>query len=129
MIGLATACSWTTLILVVIRLNPFYASKLMLLVFYVTLFLALSGTFTLINFYLKIWLHRTPLYYRNISVAFRQGLLLSLATCTLLALQALRVLTWWDALIVVLLIILIEFAFSAKIDQEGAGNRSDEEEV
>lgn len=123
-IAVATLFSWSGFGLVITKLSPCFkwldeglctlSNNKGLLAFYITLFLALTGTFTIIGFYLRVYLKRNEVYYDNINVAFRQGLLLAFAICGLLALQGIRVLTWWDSLILMLILFLVEFSFTAR---------------
>ena len=116
MIGvlLASLFSWSAWALVLTRTDPYAGGSTALTWFYVTLFLALTGTFTIIGFYLRVWLKHNALYYQNVNVSFRQGALFSFAVCGLLALQSLRVLNWWDGLLVIAIIVMVEFAFLAR---------------
>ena len=123
-IAVATLFSWSAFGLVITKLSPCFkwlneglctlGNDKGLVAFYITLFLALTGTLTIIGFYLRVYFKRNEVYYENINVAFRQGLLVALAVCGLLALQAIRVLTWWDSLILILVLLLIEFAFTTR---------------
>lgn len=113
-IFLATVVSWTSFVLVFIRMNPYITTATALITFMITLFLALTGTFTLIGFYVRLWWLKNSLYYHSINTAFRQGALLSLMVCAMLGLQAFRALNWWDGLIVIIIVTIIEFSFLSK---------------
>lgn len=115
---LSSVFSWGALAIIVTKLDPFFDGALAFALFFATLFFALAGTFTIIGFYLRMWWRRNEIYYQNINVSFRQGVLLSMASCGLLGLQGLRVLTWWDALLLAIAIILIEVIFLAKVNHD-----------
>ena len=82
------------------------------LLFYASTFLALSGIFILF----LTWLRRKAIrdeeeVLAGMGMSFRQGALLSLLSVSLLFLQSMRMLTWWDGLLVVAGIFLIELYF------------------
>jgi len=82
--------------------------------FFVSLFIALSATFALMIFFLKRFLHGNEVIYSFLVIALRQGILISLGICLLLLLKSLQVFFWWDGLIIVLVMVLIELAFHRK---------------
>ena len=127
-VSIASLFSWSAWGLVLTKLSPCVkwlsntvcsgSNPKVIVAFYATLFLALTGTFTVIGFYVRVYLKRNQLYYQNINVAFRQGILLALAVCGLLALQSVRVLTWWDSLILILILLIIEFSFLSRAQKD-----------
>ena len=87
------------------------------LVFYISLFLALVGTFSVLGFVMRVILLKKHFFLsRQVAVSFRQALLLSLLITAALVLQSRSLLTWWTALLVVAALTLLEFFFiTAKI--------------
>lgn len=82
--------------------------------FFIALFLALTGSLTLIGFYSRVWFRSGEIYQQHINIALREGLLIALAICVALIFQVLRILTWWDAVLIVAAIGLIEIYFSSR---------------
>ncbi len=82
------------------------------ILFYFSLALALSGVFILFLTWLYLRLNRD---LDNMSVilgaSFRQGILLSALAVIILLLQSFRILTWWDGILVVAGMLLIELYF------------------
>jgi hypothetical protein len=81
------------------------------MLFYLTFFLFASGMSVLIL--TMIW-HRLAfgtIQPRELSVTLRQGILIGLLLVIILMLQQLRILVWWDALMAVTAILLIELFF------------------
>ncbi|MFC1651860.1 hypothetical protein ACFL24_01740 [Patescibacteria group bacterium] len=113
-IGASSIICWLAFILTIIYISPETTRVLALSCFFVSLFCALAGTFTVIGFYIRTWASHNELYYANINIAFRQGIFISFAFVGLLALQALKLLTWWDGILFVAIIILVEFYFLTK---------------
>ncbi|OGC82254.1 MAG: hypothetical protein A2788_00080 [Candidatus Abawacabacteria bacterium RIFCSPHIGHO2_01_FULL_46_8] len=100
--------------LIIVRLNPFRDGFLVISLFYLSIFIALTGILSFVLFYLhRIWA-ANEVYFRNINIAFRQGALLSLLLIGFLFLQSYRLLTWWDGLLLMAAIALVELMFNAK---------------
>lgn len=106
--------SWLAFFVVLLKLNPYESTGLALAFFFVSLFLALSASFTLLGFYLRVWLHKNEIFYNHINVSLRQGVLLSLVAIGCLAFLLLSVLTWWTGLLLVAVATLVEFYFTAQ---------------
>lgn len=113
-IATAGVLSWIAWIVVLLKLNPFESTALALGLFFLSLFLALMSTFTVVGFYFRVWLNKNEIYYDHINIAFRQGLLLTVIAIGCLAFQLMRVLTWWSGLLFIAAVTLIEFYFMAK---------------
>ncbi|TES96313.1 hypothetical protein E3J85_01205 [Patescibacteria group bacterium] len=113
-IGASSIICWIAFILTILYISPETSRVLALSCFFVSFFFALAGTFTIIGFYIRTWASHNELYYANINISFRQGIFVAFAFVGILALQALNLLTWWDGILFVAIIILIEFYFLTK---------------
>jgi len=111
---IATVFGWASWIVVLNKLSPFTTPELALSLFYTSLFVALAGTFALIIYYLRAWLNKGEIYNVHLNVSLRQGVLLSAMINTAIAFQRLKVLTWWDGLLLLAIVLLIEFYFMAR---------------
>jgi divalent metal cation (Fe/Co/Zn/Cd) transporter len=103
--------------LVVFRLDP-HSGPVAPIAFFFTLFLMLASVLTLLIFGLRLWLQRSELINRALSLSFREGLLLSGVAVIFSLLQAYRRLNWWSTLIVVIIALLIELTFFANLADE-----------
>lgn len=110
----SSVVSWLSFYMVIERLDPFVNPVTAFVSISVTMFLALTGTFTILGFYLRLFWLKNSLYFYNINVSFRQGVLLAFAVCIMLGFQAFRILNWWDGMIIVLVVAIIEFSFLSK---------------
>lgn len=110
-IFIAAILGWASFIAVIIKLSPFISGYLALSLFYASLFISLTGTLTIANYYLRTAISKEQNYYRHLNTSLRQGSLLAIMICVGLAFQRLRVLTWWDALIIFIIIMLVEYYF------------------
>jgi hypothetical protein len=111
----AAILGWSSWIVVINKLSPFMSGYLALALFYASLFVAAAATGALLIFYLRLSIAKkkedaVPI----IHTALRQGSLLAAMVCAGLVFQRLRVLTWWDALLLMLIVVLIEYYFSAR---------------
>lgn len=113
-IFISTILCWAAWGLTILNIDPTDSGTLGLASFFGSLFFALAGTFGLIGFFTRVWLSGNEIIYENIGISFRQSFLLSLCIIGLLALQAIRMLTWWNGILLVLIIIMLEFYFMAK---------------
>ncbi len=109
--------SWTAWAVVLNRLSPILSVELALFLFFVTLFIALTCTFTVFGYYFRLgFLHKDYLK-RNINVSLRQGALLSFMVVFVLIFQLNRVLTWWSGILLILMILGLEYYFSLREEE------------
>ncbi|MCX6761813.1 MAG: hypothetical protein NTY33_03170 [Candidatus Moranbacteria bacterium] len=79
--------------------------------FYLAFFFFLGSLFNLFLLRLRRSMMRGELAGENIVLSLRQGALLALFATSLLVLQGLRMLLWWDGLLIVAGIFLVELYF------------------
>ena len=106
--------AWIGWLLVLTNLSPYGNLALALTFFFLTLFIALTSSFTVIGFYFRLWLLRNEIFYKHINVALRQGVFLSLIAVFCLVFQMVRVLTWWSGLLLVVIFVLLESYFASR---------------
>lgn len=107
--SLATIFCWVAWLLVLFYMNPDEVGAIGLMAFYISLFLALLGTFSLVGFFVRVWFSRSQAIFRYLGIAFRQAVWFSVLIVVALILQAERYLTWWNALLLILFLVLLEF--------------------
>lgn len=105
----ATVFGWASWLLVIGKMSPFVSGAMALAFFYASLFVALTGTFALLLYYLRLWLTDEGAAAGSLNTALREGVLLSAVIGVALGFQRLRVLTWWDALLLIAIVVLFEF--------------------
>lgn len=113
-IGVAGVVSWIAWVVVINKLDPLQSPGLALGLFYLSLFFALTCTFTVLGFYFRMWLNKNEIFYNHIHIAFRQGLLLTVIALGCLTFLLLGVLTWWSGLLLIGVVTLVEFYFAAR---------------
>ncbi len=85
-----------------------------LLLFYSSLFLFFSGLWATILFFFRSKKANDDNLYLYASSSFRQGILLGIFLCLLLLIQSLRILIWWDALLLLGAMILVEMYLAVR---------------
>ncbi|MFA7662642.1 MAG: hypothetical protein WCX88_01875 [Patescibacteria group bacterium] len=108
---LATLLCWLALASVMFYINPSEAGIIGFVLFYISLFLSLVGTFSLAGFMLRVWLTTVPIF-KQVIVSFRQGVLFSVFVSVSLAMQSQGMLTWWIVLLLLGILTAIEYIFS-----------------
>ncbi|MBI4598756.1 hypothetical protein HY734_00995 [Candidatus Uhrbacteria bacterium] len=111
--GSATLAMWFAWGYVLFGIDPTTAGFTAFVFFYLTLFVALLGTFTLATTTVRRHMRKDELVSRHVLVSFRQGVLFSLLLIASLALLARGLLTWWNILLLVAIVSALELAFLA----------------
>ncbi len=106
--------SLSALALVVYYIDPEKSGLAGVIIFYTVLFFVLSGIFNLLLVGVRKMTLGREAAYADLSLSFRQGILLAILAIGLLILQSLGMLVWWDGLLVVAGIFLIELYFLSK---------------
>lgn len=113
--SVATLASWLAWVFVVISTNPFEASGLGFVLFYITLLMGLVGTLTLAGLcYRVLVLKRHDVLMREVRISFRHAVLLSIIAVLALGLSAYGWLKWWAVLGLAVVMLLIEYFFLIK---------------
>ena len=106
----ATIVAWLSFFLVISNFDPNQANAVVLLFLYFSLFLSVLGTLALLGFWWrKIWRRKKELSYKSAAEAFRQATIFAIVLIIALLLQATRLLTWWNIILLVLFATMIEF--------------------
>jgi hypothetical protein len=119
--GLGTAVAWSAVGLIVTHVDPDEAQVAVFAILYLALFLALTGTLSIVGFLLRVSLLKKDLFIsQQVLAAFRQAVLLSLLLVSMLVLKSRAMLTWWIALLAVAALTLLEFFFISARVKRGA---------
>jgi amino acid transporter len=85
-----------------------------IIVYYLSLFFFLFGITAIVNFLIRRWWMHNEVLFDNVKTSIRQSVLFSGLILSLLALSAMRLLTWWDGLIMGISFMLIELYFKTR---------------
>lgn len=105
----STALSWLGWLSVVWMVDPAEAGLLGLFLFYATLSLAFIGTFSVLGLGFRALARRQEPVSRHAATSFRQSVLLTCLMAGSLALQSRSLLTWWNLLLFIGTITVLEF--------------------
>lgn len=108
---ICTVLCWGGWLMVLLFISPQSTGLFGFALFYLSLFFALVGTLALIG-YLFRWLF-TRRYSRSdeVTISFRQAIFFAIVVSGAFFLQGNRLLTWLNALLLVILVTVIEFLF------------------
>lgn len=101
-------------LLIIFNYDPYKADLLTIIIFFASMFIWLVGILFLIIFYLRIKLSNNEVIYANIGPSIRQAILLTVVLVGLIILKSLRVLIWWDVILLITSVLLLEFFFRTK---------------
>lgn len=102
-------------ILMLFNTNPYNSDIFTVSMFFVSLFIFITGIITLIGFYVRVKMSNNEVFYANFKPSLRQALLFALAIVGIFVLNSLKVLTWWDGIMLALSILLVEMYFQNKL--------------
>ncbi|MDP3685516.1 MAG: hypothetical protein Q8R32_01660 [bacterium] len=111
--GVGTAFAWAAFLLILFTVPPETAGSLGEAFFFSALFLALTGTLTMLGIVGR-WRMSSMLPALHIGPAFRQGILLAGSAAGLLLLQRFRFLRWWNILLVVGVLVVVDLLLSRR---------------
>jgi len=98
-------------ILSVFNNNPYQSTPEVFIVFYLSLFLALTGVLSIIIYYAKLKFHKNKNIYGFFWPSLRQSALFSLGVTILAVLKSLKILDWWVGGPLLIAVLLLEFFF------------------
>ncbi len=106
---LSTLLCWLGVFSIIEVIDPSQAGLLGFLMFYAALALALIGTFSVFGMLLRAAFRRHEAITRHMAVSFRQSVLLTVLVVGSLLLQSKTLLTWWNLLLFIGTLTLLEF--------------------
>lgn len=108
--GTVAACG--LLMYVIFNINPFESGLIGLFVFYISLYASLVGLLSLAGIIFRVHIrNRLQTAFREVRIAFRHAVLLSGVAVTALILSSINWLAWWNFMILLAVIGLLEYVF------------------
>lgn len=101
-LGIGTLISWGAWYTVLVSVNPFQAGPLGFLLFYGSLTCALTGTFSLLGFLMRLTMMREEPLFQKVAISFRQAIFFASLLDGILLLQGQRLLTWYNVLLLII---------------------------
>jgi len=106
---LATLLCWTAYFFVLWTVNPLITNWLGFLLFYSSLFLALSGTAAIVGFLIRFIGLKRELAFYSVKAAFRQSFLFAFLIVAVLLLLAYNLFTWLNLFLLIVGLSVLEF--------------------
>ena len=110
-VSVATAIFWIVWLVITNQINPYDTDFFGFLLFYLTLFFSLLGTFFLISFAYRKVFSKFSMEYNIVGTSFRQSFFLALLFVSLLILQGIQMLNIINSLLLVAAVVILEFFF------------------
>lgn len=110
MIVIAVIC-WAGFAAVVNFINPYEAGALGYFLFYTMIFLATVATLSVFGFVLRSRILQGELVFSQVAVTFRQAFWFGVLIALALWLQARDLLTWWNLILLIIILGVFEFFF------------------
>lgn len=111
LMGVCTFFCWLAWLMVILYIDPETAGFIGIFCFFISLFVALVGLISLINFFIRFNINKKTAPFRHIGISLRQSLFFSILIMACLFLQQHRLLTWWNAILLVIGLTILEFFF------------------
>lgn len=100
---------WLAWFFVVGSIDPSEAGMIGFIFFYASLFLALTGSFATIGFWIrKRMIKNDDAVFHHVKHTFRQGIIISSTLIIALMLLQAKLLAWWNAILLLLLFFILE---------------------
>lgn len=90
------------------------AGLVTIVIYFISFFFFAFGIATTIGYLSRRWWMHNEVLFENIKISVRQGILFSGFLTSILVLSAMRLLTWWDGIIMAISFLLIELYFKTR---------------
>lgn len=111
LVFLGTVISWLSLAMMIFYFDPAETGFLGFSLFYLGLFLALSGLIFLVSDKFKRKIFKKQLLFYRLRVSLRHAILFTVSIISWLFLRSTDLLRWWNLLLLILILTTLEFFF------------------
>ena len=108
---LATLFCWAAFFIVVYSVNPLQTVFLGFVLFYVSLFFAVTGLASIIGFLVRYFFNKNQFIIQQVKIAFRQAVWFGVLIIVGLFLQSQGLIAWWNLLILLIILTSLEMMF------------------
>ncbi len=102
---------WMVWVSVLYLIDPNAAGILGFIFFYLSFFLALAGTLSVLGLLLRMKFGKEEAVFKTVITSFRQAMMLSFLVIGSLFLKSKNLLTWWNIIFLILGLTILEFFF------------------
>jgi hypothetical protein len=106
---MATTICWGIFLFVLFTINPEITNWLGFLLFYLSLFLAITGTAAMIGFTIRFVALKHELAFRSVIIAFRQSFLFAFLIVAVLFLLSKDLFTWLNLFLLIIGMTILEY--------------------
>jgi hypothetical protein len=106
---IATLIFWLALGLIVVNIDPTATTLSGIILFYILLLCAISGTGSIIGFIIRFYALKQELVSQSVLIAFRQALLASVLVTSVLFLFSQKLFSWLNVGLLILALSALEF--------------------
>jgi hypothetical protein len=107
----ATVLSLISFVFIIFKINPEDTTSIGFALFYISLFLSISGCLSLLMIALRWIFVKNLAFFSNIIKSFRQAILFSVTIISFLLLKSIDLLKWWNMILIIGVVVGIEFFF------------------
>lgn len=112
--SISTFFCWLAWITVLYYIDPETSGFIGLASFHLSLFLALTGTLSLLGFLIRVLFSKEEVFFRHIRASFRQALLFSILVAGSLILLGMKLFKWWSILLLIIGLTALELFFLSR---------------
>lgn len=106
---IGTCLCWVAWFFVIFYTSPADGSLFGLIFFYLSFFLAIVGTFSVIGFLIRrLIIKNDEIVFRHVRHTFRQSIIIGILVIMALFLLSQGYLTWWTGLLLIVLFLFVE---------------------
>lgn len=109
LMSLTTAIIWGAFFFVISNIDPTATSTFGFILFYLSVFLGISGTAAILGFFVRFRVLKHEIVYNSVKIAFRQSFLLGFLATAILFLLAQNLFTWFNLILLIILVSVLEF--------------------
>ena len=107
--AMGTAICWIAWYFVILNVDPTETGIVGLFFFYVSLFLALTGTFSVIGFLMRRWIVKNEdALFHHVRHTFRHAIFISSLVLVALILFQQKILNWWNGILLLIIFLALE---------------------
>lgn len=111
LMSISTFFCWIIWVLALYLIDPTATGFLGFAFFYLSLFLAMTGSLAVLSFLVRMKFNKDELIFKNVTTSFRQAIMLSFLVIGSLFLKSKNLLTWWNIIFLILALTVLEFFF------------------
>ena len=109
LMGLTTGLLWGVFIFILKTIDPQITNWIGFLLFYISLFLALTGTAAVVGFFVRFKVLQHEIVFNLVKTAFRQSFLFAFLIVSLLFLLSQKLFSWLNLFLLIALVSVLEF--------------------